>query len=256
MSSQSSPWPAALTSAGIAVVASVVLSFGLTSLTSPGGAVAGADGRDGAVGAAGVDGRDGADGADGRDGAVGPTGAAGADGVQGPAGAAGRDGADGADGAPGVPGPPGAAGRDAVVDYVEVGEVTGAYSAGISPAVWYATATIASDVAPGRYVLMMKISEIQADLGRIDWLMGVTCSLTNAVPSSTGNAMVGSYPTSAAWTVGPGTSHIIAGPTVMYAVDVPTQGAVGVRCRGLVYQPGARPALALHDVTALLMRAG
>ena len=234
MPSQSSPWPAALTSAGIAVVASVVLSFGLTSLANPGAANPGA-----AVA-----------GADGRDGAVGPVGA---DGAQGPAGADGRDGVDGRDGAPGAPG---ADGRDAVVDYIEVGEINGAHSAGTVPEIWYATATIASDVAPGRYLLMMKIAEIQADLGRSDRVMAVTCSLTNAVPSSTGNAMVGSYPTTAAWTAGPGTSHIIAGPTVMYAVDVPTQGAVGVRCRGLAYESDARPALALHDVTALLMRAG
>jgi len=134
--------------------------------------------------------------------------------------------------------------------------VQGTHRYGGTVEVWVATATIAPDVAPGRYVLMMKISEIQADLGRIDRLMGVTCSLVNAVPASTGSAMVGSYPTSAAWAAGPGTSHIIAGPTLMYAVDVPTQGAVGVSCTGRVYYANSQPALALHDVTALLMRAG
>lgn len=183
MSAHPSPWPAALTSAGLGVVIAVVLSLGLGAVTAPADAdshpPAGATGADGRDGRDGVDGRDGADGAAGADGAMGPPGPTGAAGRDGADGLDGRDGADGADGAtgatgaagppgatgaPGAPGTPGAsgatgpsgpAGDDALISAVSFSTVS---AGGGAP-----STALHAPLGPGRYLVSVSWTSIQAE---------------------------------------------------------------------------------------------
>jgi hypothetical protein len=214
MSAGASPWPAALTSAGVAVVIAVVLSLGLAALTSPvdAGAVTGAAGSDGADGADGLDGADGRDGVDGLDGIRGATGPAGNDGADGRDGRDGRDGADGAHGAdgidgadgadgatgatgatgptgpPGVPGATGptgatgAPGADAVLAFAEGGVVAGVYGeTGAGGYLSTATFDFISNPGPGTYILIFHADEITQDMTSPTWVPSVFCSLVGPV---------------------------------------------------------------------------
>lgn len=175
-----SPWPAALTSAGLGVVIAVVLSLGLGSATSPADAGSNpAPGVAGAEGRAGVDGRDGADGADGAVGATGPRGASGpagrdgADGRDGIDGADGRDGVDGADGADGAPGPTGATGATGATGLTGATGATGPAGADalvaaanhplVSVGGGAAPTPLHGRLGPGTYLVAVSWTSIQAE---------------------------------------------------------------------------------------------
>ncbi len=293
MPARTSPWPAALTSAGIGVVVAVVLSLGLATITASAddrssGAVAGADGVDGVDGRAGADGRDGIDGRDGTagvDGAVGPRGANGVDGRDGVDGLAGADGADGldgadgatgamgpagADGAPGAPGPAGAPGADgldgapgldAAVAFAEAETIVGTYTVSNGLHLSSAKFPIASNVAPGNYVLVFNVPRITHDIGIPNQPLAVDCRLTGPA-TVTGASNFVFLPASGlrSYSVGegPSTRGTIWNTSAIRAVTVTGTGPIGVECwsaHSNASLPAPDPSVELHAPSALLLRA-
>lgn len=250
MSAHSSPWPAALTSAGIGVVVAVVLSFGLGAVTSPADAgpspaAAGAAGADGADGRAGADGLDGADGAPGPVGATGATGATGTTGATGPAGA---------DGLPGL---------DAAVAFAEAPTIVGTYTYTSSNGLHMSSALfpIAANIAPGQYVLVFDVPRITHDIGISNQPIQVDCRLTGPATVADPSTFI-FLPASGLRSYSPGegptTRGTIWNTSAIRAVTVTGAGPIGVECWSAHSNPNLPapdPSVELHQPSALLLRA-